>query len=72
VPLPVGSSGYTITNAFSENQTITVTVAGYGTYLYSLDDGPRQASNVFENVALGEHYVTVWDSEGGVAIVVIH
>jgi len=68
VPLPVGSSGYTITNAFSENQTITVTVAGYGTYLYSLDDGPRQASNVFENVALGEHYVTVWDSEGGVAI----
>jgi gliding motility-associated-like protein len=67
VPMPVGSSGYTITNAFSDNQTITVTVDGYGTYLYSLDDGPRQASNVFENVPLGAHYVTVWDSEGGVA-----
>jgi gliding motility-associated-like protein len=67
VPMPAGSSGYTITNAFSDNQTITITVDGYGTYLYSLDDGPRQASNVFENVSLGEHYVTVWDSEGGVA-----
>ncbi|WP_395066449.1 T9SS type B sorting domain-containing protein, partial [Flavobacterium sp.] len=63
----VGTTGYTITNAFSENQTITVSVNGYGTYQYSLDDGPRQDSNVFDNVSLGEHNITVWDSEGGIA-----
>jgi gliding motility-associated-like protein len=66
VPMPAGTSGYTITNAFSENQTITVTVDGYGDYQYSLDDGPRQDSNVFENVPVGPHNITVWDSEGGV------
>jgi gliding motility-associated-like protein len=68
VTLPVGSQGYTVTNAFSENQIITVTVTGYGTYEYSLDDGPRQESNVFENVGLGEHFITVWDTKGGIAI----
>jgi valyl-tRNA synthetase len=63
--VPVGTVGYVVTNAFSDLQTITVTVDGYGTYAYSLDDGPRQTSNVFENVPLGEHTVTVWDTEGG-------
>jgi gliding motility-associated-like protein len=67
VTFPSGSQGYTVTNAFSENQTITVNATGYGTYQYSLDDGPRQASNVFENVGLGEHFITVWDSEAGIA-----
>ena len=64
---PVGSQGYTVTNAFSDNQMITVAVQGYGTYEYSLDDGPRQTSNVFENVSLGSHNITVWDTEGGIA-----
>jgi gliding motility-associated-like protein len=68
VKLPAAAQGYTITNPFSENQTITVTVTGYGDYQYSLDDGPRQASNVFENVGLGEHFVTVWDTKGGIAL----
>jgi gliding motility-associated-like protein len=68
VKLPSAGQGYTITNAFSENQTITVTITGYGSYQYSLDDGPRQASNVFENVGLGEHFVTVWDTKGGIAL----
>jgi gliding motility-associated-like protein len=63
--IPVGTAGYTVTNAFEQNQTITVTVEGYGTYQYSLDDGPRQDSTVFENVALGEHTITIWDTEGG-------
>ena len=76
VVTPAASAGYTVSNAFSENQTITVTVTGYGTYEYSLDDGPRQTSNVFENVTIGSngsttgvsaHYITVWDSEGGIA-----
>ncbi|MBC7523950.1 MAG: T9SS type B sorting domain-containing protein, partial [Flavobacterium sp.] len=68
----VGLTGYTINDAFSENQTITVTVDGYGSYEYSLDDGPRQSSPVFENVNLamdaipaGVHTITVWDTKGG-------
>jgi len=64
VTVPLGSQGYTITNAFSENQILTVNVDGYGTYQYSLDDGPRQISNVFENVGLGEHFITIWDTKG--------
>ena len=60
-------AGYVVTNAFSNLQTITVTVDGYGDYLYSLDGGPRQISNVFENVPFGVHTVTVWDNKGGVA-----
>jgi gliding motility-associated-like protein len=62
-------AGYTVTNAFSENQIITVTVEGWGTptYQYSLDDGPRQTSPIFENVSLGEHTITIWDTKGGIA-----
>jgi len=65
--IPTGTTGYTVTNAFSQNQIITILVEGYGTYEYSMDDGPRQTSNVFENVSLGSHVVHVWDTEGGVA-----
>jgi large repetitive protein len=68
----VGTNGYFITNAFTENQTITVTVEGYGTYQYSLDDGPRQVSPVFENVSLGfentpfgSHKITIYDVKSG-------
>jgi gliding motility-associated-like protein len=53
---------YTVTNAFAENQIITVINDGYGVYEYSLDDGPRQTSNVFENVSLGSHTIYVWDA----------
>ena len=63
----IGFQSYTISNAFSDNQTVTVNVQGYGTYEYSLDDGPRQTSNVFENVSFGEHTITVWDTEGGIS-----
>ncbi|WP_206733896.1 hypothetical protein, partial [Flavobacterium stagni] len=42
-----GTIGYVVTNAFSDLQTITVNVTGYGSYVFSLDDGPRQISNVF-------------------------
>jgi large repetitive protein len=65
--IPVGTTGYTVTNAFSDSQVITVTVEGWGTYEYSLDDGPRQASNIFEDVSMGSHIIHVWDTEGGVA-----
>ncbi|MFN3755279.1 T9SS type A sorting domain-containing protein [Flavobacterium sp.] len=57
-------AGYNVIN-LSGVQSIIVSVSGYGTYEYSLDIGPRQASNVFENVSLGEHAINVWDTEGG-------
>lgn len=62
--VPSVPTGYTIIN-LSGVQSIVVSVNGYGTYEYSLDDGPRQVSNVFENVSLGDHTINVWDTEGG-------
>lgn len=56
--------GYEITN-LSGVQSITVDVNGFGTYEYSLDSGIRQVSNVLENVALGQHVIHVYDTEGG-------
>lgn len=56
--------GYSIVNN-SGNQIITVEIVGYGTYQYSLDGGPQQDLPVFENVSLGTHTITVWDTEGG-------
>ncbi|MGH1384401.1 choice-of-anchor L domain-containing protein [Kordia sp.] len=49
---------------FSDNNTITVTASGNGDYLYSLDGGTPQTSNVFEFVAPGYHVVTVSDVNG--------
>lgn len=65
--IPAGTTGYEVTNAFSASQIITVLIEGYGTYEYSLDDGPRQSSNIFEDVTVGTHLIHVWDTEGGVA-----
>jgi gliding motility-associated-like protein len=67
--VPAGTTGYTVTSAFTSSQIITVTVEGYGApdYEYSLDDGPRQTSNVFDGVSLGTHIIHVWDTKGGVA-----
>ncbi len=49
---------------FSDPNNITVTIDGIGNYLYVLDDGNPQESNVFENVALGFHTVTIIDLNG--------
>ncbi|KAF2518215.1 T9SS type B sorting domain-containing protein, partial [Flavobacterium salilacus subsp. salilacus] len=46
---PIGV-GFTVTNAFSDNQVITIQVQGYGNYEYQLEDGPWQDSNIFTNV----------------------
>jgi len=61
---PIGI-GYSIVNN-AGNQVITVEVEGYGSYEYQLDSGPQQSSNVFSNVTLGTHTITVYDIEGGV------
>ena len=56
---------WTVTEAFAENQKITVSaIAPGGDYLYKLDDGSFQSNPVFENVASGFHSITVMDQEG--------
>ncbi len=49
---------------FSDPNNIIVTVSGIGNYLYQLDDNPPQESNVFENVSLGYHTITIIDLNG--------
>jgi len=50
---------------FSENATITaVALGGNGTYQFSLDYGPFQTSPIFENVAPGEHTISINDTNG--------
>ena len=50
-----------VTPAFSDNNTIEVTVEGVGDYEYNLDNGPWQDSPIFEDVLGGEHTVFVRD-----------
>jgi gliding motility-associated-like protein len=50
--------------AFSDNNVIEVEVIGIGVYEYSIDGGLWQESNVFEDVSLGEHIITVRDLNG--------
>ena len=52
-------------NEFTNNRNnITATVVGDGDYFYSLDNGTPQDSNVFTDVSLGLHRVTVFDNRG--------
>jgi gliding motility-associated-like protein len=55
---------FTETIDFSDPNNITVTISGIGNYLYQLDDNEPQTSNVFTNVPLGYHTVTVIDLNG--------
>ena len=55
----------TVNEAFAQNSMITVSVVGgSGPYLYQLNDGEFQVSNVFENVSGGTHIVRVIDILG--------
>lgn len=49
---------------FSDPNNIIVTISGIGNYLFQLDDNDPQESNVFENVSLGYHTVTIIDLNG--------
>lgn len=49
---------------FSDPNNITVTISGIGNYLYQLDNFPPQESNVFQNVAMGYHTITIIDLNG--------
>lgn len=57
-------------NYFYENQSIEVKVVGDATYLYSLDGGPFQTSNVFSPVQPGKHSVTIHDAAGCINITI--
>ncbi len=49
---------------FADPNSITVNVDGIGDYEYILDGGEPQKSNVFNNVTLGAHIVTIIDLNG--------
>ena len=51
-------------STFSGNNMITATAVGAGDFEYSLDNGPWQDENVFENVSAGQHLVMVRDKNG--------
>jgi gliding motility-associated-like protein len=55
---------WTVTDAFSKNQIVTINATAAGEYLYQLDDGPFQESPIFEYVSLGTHSITVQDKNG--------
>lgn len=55
---------YTVTDAFENNQIITVVATATGNYLYQLDSGPLQTSPIFENVSSGIHTITVSEVNG--------
>ena len=45
--------------------------SGLGTYEFSLDGGPYQTSNIFNNVSSGEHIVTIRDTFGNCEEVIL-
>ena len=53
---------------FSDNQTITVnavpSIGNGSNFLYALDGGSPQTSNVFTNISSGNHEITISDSNG--------
>lgn len=55
---------WSVTDAFTKNQIVTVTDPLGADYLYQLDYGPFQESPVFEYVSLGTHAITVANKNG--------
>ncbi|TYB79563.1 T9SS type B sorting domain-containing protein [Bizionia myxarmorum] len=55
---------FTETVDFSNPNNITVTISGIGNYMYILDNGIPQSSNVFYNVILGPHTIEIYDING--------
>ena len=55
---------FTTTVDFADPNSITVDISGIGDYVFILDDGEPQTSNIFENVTFGVHIVTIRDLNG--------
>ena len=55
----------TVTDAFEDSIDIVVNLTnGFGIYEYQMDNGNFQTSNIFPNVASGQHIITVKDTKG--------
>ncbi len=67
---PAVSATYELSNYFNSAQTLTINVVGTGNYIYQLNDGIPQESNVFTNVLPGTHSVTITDQNGCTYIVI--
>lgn len=50
--------------SFQNNIKIIVNTVGNGSYVYQLDNGEIQSTNVFQNFAPGIHEITVYDLNG--------
>ncbi|MFD2891866.1 T9SS type B sorting domain-containing protein, partial [Flavobacterium chuncheonense] len=63
---PATNISYTVTDAFSDNATVIVTIdpGVNGTYQYQMDDDAAQDTGVFTGVSPGTHTVTVVDTQG--------
>jgi len=59
--LPPGIVTATVSNYFSENQTVIVNVTPIGNYEYQLDFNSYQDSNVFTDLSMGVHEISVRD-----------
>lgn len=59
--LPPGIVTSVVSNYFSVNQTVTISVTPVGDYEYKLDFNPYQDSNVFTNLSMGIHEIWVRD-----------
>ena len=61
---PTDFSARLVNGAFSNNNIVEVLNGGEGDYEYSIDGGPFQESNLFENVLPGAHDITIRDANG--------
>jgi len=61
VHLPPGIVTASVSNYFSEIQTVTVNVTPIGNYEYKLDNSTYQESNVFTDLSMGVHEIVVRD-----------
>ncbi|MEO4004149.1 T9SS type A sorting domain-containing protein [Flavobacterium sp. CAU 1735] len=51
--------------ATANNQTVTVTIDNPGNFHYQIDNGSVQSSPIFENVAAGNHTITIIPLQSG-------
>jgi gliding motility-associated-like protein len=63
-PLTLNDVTWSATSYFSDDAVITVIATDPGNYLYQLDFGPIQPSNIFDHVPPGSHTITVYDAYG--------
>ncbi|ALJ04394.1 hypothetical protein APS56_04240 [Pseudalgibacter alginicilyticus] len=60
----IADINFTTTVDFADPNRITIDVSGIGNYVFSIDGGEPQTSNIFENAPIGEHTITVTDLNG--------